>query len=357
MSAEKRLFVSARSPSAAAAATNARRSADVAIGIAPEPRTTTPFAGWLATNARRRAPNAMPSGGPPVTVTSVAPAARKPRRWRSAVVARASATQRSSSPARGPGSGCRMSTATSDIQPSLPIRRQALTRRVRAYVGLGANVGDPAETIAAGIQSLAALPGARLRRRLAALRDRAGRRRRPAGVPQRGCRDRRPARPRSRHRRAGAARRAEAAGASIRTAGARALGAARAGPRPARLRPPPNRRRATGGGPIDGSISTDGPRRSASARRGAAVRPRAARRSRPAPRPAGLDRDSRDQLAAVERPSRAQPRFGRSRTGPEERGRSYPPPVSPRADAPATASHAPCHRWLRPGTPLRPAAT
>jgi 2-amino-4-hydroxy-6-hydroxymethyldihydropteridine diphosphokinase len=56
-----------------------------------------------------------------------------------------------------------MSTATSDIQPSLPIRRQALTRRVRAYVGLGANVGDPAATIEAGIHALAALPGARLR--------------------------------------------------------------------------------------------------------------------------------------------------------------------------------------------------
>ncbi len=50
-----------------------------------------------------------------------------------------------------------------DIQPSLPIRRQALTRRVRAYVGLGANVGDPAETIGAGIRALAALPGGTLR--------------------------------------------------------------------------------------------------------------------------------------------------------------------------------------------------
>jgi 2-amino-4-hydroxy-6-hydroxymethyldihydropteridine diphosphokinase len=55
-----------------------------------------------------------------------------------------------------------MSTATSDIQASLPIRRRALTRRVRAYVGLGANVGDAAETIAAGVRALAALPGATL---------------------------------------------------------------------------------------------------------------------------------------------------------------------------------------------------
>jgi 2-amino-4-hydroxy-6-hydroxymethyldihydropteridine diphosphokinase len=56
-----------------------------------------------------------------------------------------------------------MSTATSAIRLSLPIRRRVLARRVRAYIGLGANIGDPAETIAAGIQTLAALPGARLR--------------------------------------------------------------------------------------------------------------------------------------------------------------------------------------------------
>ena len=36
-------------------------------------------------------------------------------------------------------------------------------RRVRAYVGLGANLGDAASTLAAGIRSLTALPGARLR--------------------------------------------------------------------------------------------------------------------------------------------------------------------------------------------------
>jgi 2-amino-4-hydroxy-6-hydroxymethyldihydropteridine diphosphokinase len=34
---------------------------------------------------------------------------------------------------------------------------------VRAYIGLGANVGDPAATLAAAIRSLAALPGVRLR--------------------------------------------------------------------------------------------------------------------------------------------------------------------------------------------------
>jgi 2-amino-4-hydroxy-6-hydroxymethyldihydropteridine diphosphokinase len=56
-----------------------------------------------------------------------------------------------------------MSTATSDTQRSLPIGRRALARLVRAYIGLGANVGDPAGTIAAGIDAAAALSGARLR--------------------------------------------------------------------------------------------------------------------------------------------------------------------------------------------------
>ncbi len=36
-------------------------------------------------------------------------------------------------------------------------------RTVRAYVGLGANLGDPAVTLEAGVSALAALPGVRLR--------------------------------------------------------------------------------------------------------------------------------------------------------------------------------------------------
>lgn len=36
-------------------------------------------------------------------------------------------------------------------------------RRVRAYIGLGANVGEPAATLAAAIHALASLPDARLR--------------------------------------------------------------------------------------------------------------------------------------------------------------------------------------------------
>ncbi len=40
--------------------------------------------------------------------------------------------------------------------------RTRAPRRVRAYVGLGANLGDAAGTLAAGIHALAALPGVRL---------------------------------------------------------------------------------------------------------------------------------------------------------------------------------------------------
>jgi 2-amino-4-hydroxy-6-hydroxymethyldihydropteridine diphosphokinase len=35
-------------------------------------------------------------------------------------------------------------------------------RRVRAYVGLGANLGDPADTLGAGVRALATLPASRL---------------------------------------------------------------------------------------------------------------------------------------------------------------------------------------------------
>jgi len=37
-------------------------------------------------------------------------------------------------------------------------------RRVRAYIGLGANVGRPAETLVAAVHALGALPGVRVRR-------------------------------------------------------------------------------------------------------------------------------------------------------------------------------------------------
>lgn len=45
---------------------------------------------------------------------------------------------------------------------SLARRHSALARRVRAYIGLGANVGDVEATLAAAVHALAALPGARL---------------------------------------------------------------------------------------------------------------------------------------------------------------------------------------------------
>src|SRR4051794_1079460 len=56
-----------------------------------------------------------------------------------------------------------MRTATSVITSSLEMRRACVTRRVRAYIGPGANLGDAASTVAAGARALAALPGVRLR--------------------------------------------------------------------------------------------------------------------------------------------------------------------------------------------------
>jgi 2-amino-4-hydroxy-6-hydroxymethyldihydropteridine diphosphokinase len=46
---------------------------------------------------------------------------------------------------------------------SLLSGRPALARRVRTYIGLGANIGDAAATIRAGVAALAAMPGVRLR--------------------------------------------------------------------------------------------------------------------------------------------------------------------------------------------------
>jgi 2-amino-4-hydroxy-6-hydroxymethyldihydropteridine diphosphokinase len=44
----------------------------------------------------------------------------------------------------------------------VPLRDAARPRRVRAYVGLGANIGDAPATLAAAIEALATLPGTRL---------------------------------------------------------------------------------------------------------------------------------------------------------------------------------------------------
>ena len=50
-------------------------------------------------------------------------------------------------------------------RPSLAVTREATVaaRRVRAYIGLGANVGDPEATLAEAVRALAGLPGTRLR--------------------------------------------------------------------------------------------------------------------------------------------------------------------------------------------------
>jgi 2-amino-4-hydroxy-6-hydroxymethyldihydropteridine diphosphokinase len=56
-----------------------------------------------------------------------------------------------------------MRTATELIGRVYRAEGTGLARRVRAYLGLGANVGDAAATIAAAIRALAALPDARLR--------------------------------------------------------------------------------------------------------------------------------------------------------------------------------------------------
>jgi 2-amino-4-hydroxy-6-hydroxymethyldihydropteridine diphosphokinase len=46
--------------------------------------------------------------------------------------------------------------------PSLAIERRQAVARVRAYIGLGANVGDAAATLAAAVHALGVMPGARL---------------------------------------------------------------------------------------------------------------------------------------------------------------------------------------------------
>lgn len=67
----------------------------------------------------------------------------------------------------GGGAGLRMEDDDGDgrHRPSLASGRDILAgppRRVRAYIGLGANLGDPSVTLEAGVRALAALPGSRL---------------------------------------------------------------------------------------------------------------------------------------------------------------------------------------------------
>ena len=64
---------------------------------------------------------------------------------------------------RRPGLGVQDDDVDGSHEPSLASGGWALARTIRTYVGLGANVGDAAGTIAAGIHALSTLPGARLR--------------------------------------------------------------------------------------------------------------------------------------------------------------------------------------------------
>ena len=102
-----------RRSSALAARTNARRSAAVASGMAPDPRRTRPRSGRRSsTSAWRRVPNGRSSGSPDTIRTVAAPARPNPSRCSSARWLRASASARSSGPASGAGSGWRMMTST-----------------------------------------------------------------------------------------------------------------------------------------------------------------------------------------------------------------------------------------------------
>ena len=115
-----------------------------------------------AASRRSRAPNGAPPGRVS-TIRAMAPAASKPCACRRALAARAAANADLEGPralARhgveddGDDAGHRASLATEEARPM---------RRVRAYVGLGANLGDPAATLAAAVHALAALPNTRLR--------------------------------------------------------------------------------------------------------------------------------------------------------------------------------------------------
>src|SRR3954468_6886444 len=161
------LLASATGASDPAAPTKSLRSRALARGLAPEPRTTSPAGRSARTSPRRRAPNDVASGGPETIATSAAPAARNASRCRAATRARSSASHRPRTPARGPASGCKIRTVTGRMARSLAAAREVTgmpdVGRVRAYIGLGANVGDAASTLAEAVGALAGLPGARLR--------------------------------------------------------------------------------------------------------------------------------------------------------------------------------------------------
>ena len=133
---------------------------------------------------------------------------------------------------------------------SLATERCAAVGRVRAYVGLGANVGSPAETLAAAVHALAALPGARIRgvSRLYAtdpvgVLDQPEFRNAVVALEVPGGRTPRPGRRR-------AAARPQGPRARLRPPAARAVGTARGGPRPAAVRASPDRGGSSARGPL-----------------------------------------------------------------------------------------------------------
>ena len=130
--------------------------------MAPEPRTTSPRCRERRATSRSRAPNGKPSGNPATIRASSAPAASNLSLWSSASLPRSAATQLASGPADGGAFAWKMMTPTVAMGPSLASGGGNLTGRVRAYIGLGANLGDGAASLAAGVHALARLPGARL---------------------------------------------------------------------------------------------------------------------------------------------------------------------------------------------------
>ena len=234
--------------------------------------------------------------------------------------------------------------------------------RVRAYIGLGANVGDADATLAAAVRSLAGLPGARLRgiSRLYATR--------PVGVVDQPM-----------FRNAvvaldvpgGPDRAAAALDLLVASEGAGAvggpsrpapLGTPRARSRPARVRPGEVRGRAAARGALARCGNRSG-RGRAMAGRPASVRTRAAVRARPTRRPgtpsraARLARDGRDRPAspAVRRGTGRRRRSSARGIQPPERGARR---LVSRGSAQGGPSRSPPRRHRGPlDTPGRPVAT
>ena len=147
---------------AAAAATSAPRSAAVARADGPRTQDDQAPVADLRDDARSRRPNGVRRAAP----TRPGPATRRPPGTRRDAVQPGPpgpATARASGPAAGPGSGWRMTAVTSWAThgPSLDGGTGATVgeRRVRAYVGLGANVGDAPATLTWAVNALAGLPG------------------------------------------------------------------------------------------------------------------------------------------------------------------------------------------------------